>query len=158
MNIDVKFNETNTNFDTDFGETTPGGTTPGATTNDHSQLTNRDKSGQHPIKAITGLEKALNEKLNSSALPSAIDTALGQAKESGEFDGKTPYIKNGNWWIGDEDTGVPASSGGGMTPEEKAQLEQNTEDIENLKSQIGDIETALDNIIALQVNYIVNGG
>ena len=28
-------------------------------------------------------------------------------------DGKTPYIgANGNWWIGDTDTGVKASSGG----------------------------------------------
>lgn len=38
--------------------------------------------------------------------------ALQEAKESGEFDGKdglTPFIgENGNWFIGDEDTGVKA--------------------------------------------------
>ena len=31
-------------------------------------------------------------------------------------DGKTPYIgPNGNWWIGETDTGVAASSGSGVT-------------------------------------------
>jgi hypothetical protein len=39
-----------------------------------------------------------------------IDAALREAKESGEFDGKSPYIgSNGNWWIGDKDTGVKAN-------------------------------------------------
>lgn len=41
-----------------------------------------------------------------------IETALAEAKESGEFkgeDGLTPYISdNGNWWIGTTDTGVKA--------------------------------------------------
>lgn len=39
-------------------------------------------------------EKARNEKLNASALPTAINTALAQAKASGEFDGKDG--KNGS--------------------------------------------------------------
>lgn len=52
-----------------------------------------------------------------------VDAALTEAKNSGEFDGadgkdgvdgkdgangETPYIKNGNWWIGTTDTGVRA--------------------------------------------------
>lgn len=44
----------------------------------------------------------------------AVAAALNEAKESGKFDGKdglTPYINDGNWWIGDEDTGVSVSSG-----------------------------------------------
>jgi hypothetical protein len=48
-------------------------------------------------------------------LPEAINAALAQAKESGEFDGKpgkpgtTPHIgANGNWYIGETDTGVKA--------------------------------------------------
>lgn len=36
-------------------------------------------------------------------------TLLAKAKESGEFDGDTPYIgENLHWWIGDVDTGVVA--------------------------------------------------
>lgn len=42
----------------------------------------------------------------------AVAAALNEAKESGNFsgtDGLTPYIgENGNWWIGEEDTGVAA--------------------------------------------------
>jgi hypothetical protein len=50
-----------------------------------------------------------------SELPEAVNTALAQAKESGEFDGErgdpgvTPHIgTNGNWYIGSADTGVKA--------------------------------------------------
>jgi hypothetical protein len=51
----------------------------------------------------------------ADAIPEAINTALAQAKESGEFDGEpgkpgtTPHIgANGNWYIGETDTGVKA--------------------------------------------------
>lgn len=59
--------------------------------------------------------------LSSETLPEAINTALAQAKESGEFDGAagqdgapgqdgiTPTIgENGNWYLGDTDTGKPS--------------------------------------------------
>ena len=59
--------------------------------------------------------------LSSETLPEAITTALAQAKESGEFDGAagqdgapgqdgiTPTIgANGNWYLGDTDTGKPS--------------------------------------------------
>ena len=59
--------------------------------------------------------------LSSETLPEAITTALAQAKESGEFDGAsgqdgapgqdgiTPTIgDNGNWYLGDTDTGKPS--------------------------------------------------
>lgn len=43
-----------------------------------------------------------------------VRSALLEAKENGDFngsDGLTPYIgENGNWWIGEEDTGVKASN------------------------------------------------
>lgn len=64
---------------------------------DHSKLKNRDAAEQHPISAITGLEKALREKqpagsyLLQSELPNAINSALTQAKESGLFDGEPGY-------------------------------------------------------------------
>lgn len=56
-------------------------------TSDHNALTNRSAADQHPMAAITGLETALNGKLPKTELDSAIETALAQAKESGEFDG-----------------------------------------------------------------------
>lgn len=56
-------------------------------TSDHSKLKNRDAADQHPISAITGLNEALVDKLGASELEDAIDTALAEAKASGEFDG-----------------------------------------------------------------------
>lgn len=54
---------------------------------DHKVLTNRDAADQHPISAITGLENELEGKLSSDELDTAINEALKQAKDSGEFDG-----------------------------------------------------------------------
>jgi hypothetical protein len=57
----------------------------------------------------------ISGKLDTDKLPEAVNTALAQAKESGEFDGEkgdpgvTPHIgSNGNWYIGSVDTGVKA--------------------------------------------------
>ena len=54
--------------------------------------------------------------LGQTDLSGAVDMALEQAKESGEFEGEpgkpgtTPHIgANGNWYIGDTDTGVKAA-------------------------------------------------
>ena len=55
---------------------------------DHTLLTNRDAADQHPMSAITGLEDAIAEKISRADLQSSINTALAQAKASGEFDGK----------------------------------------------------------------------
>lgn len=59
-----------------------------------------------------------NDKLDAAELTNAVNTALAQAKASGEFDGQdgepgkdgtTPHIgDNGNWYIGDTDTGRPS--------------------------------------------------
>lgn len=65
----------------------------GSGTTDHDKLGNRDAADQHPMSAITGLEKALGEKqpkgsyLTTDSLNNAVNDALAQAKESGEFDG-----------------------------------------------------------------------
>jgi hypothetical protein len=93
----------------------------------------------------------ISGKLDASALPTAINTALAQAKASGEFDGKdgvdgqpgkdgytpqknvdyfdgkdgspgadgsdgiTPHIgSNGNWFIGNTDTGKPSRGADGQ--------------------------------------------
>lgn len=94
---------------------------------DHSQLTNRDAANQHPVTAITGLQTALDDKVDASELSTAINTALSQAKASGEFDGAdgkdgaagadgiTPIIgDNGNWYIGSTDTGKPSRGATGL--------------------------------------------
>ena len=87
-------------------------------TSDHSKLINRDNADQHPMSAVTGLVEALNGKqpsgdyLTQDNLQSATNAALAQAKASGEFDGNdgtTPHIgDNGNWYLGDTDTGKPS--------------------------------------------------
>lgn len=84
--------------------------------------------------------KVVDGSVSDEQIAAAVNDALELAKESGEFkgdpgpagpqgepgpagatgtDGLTPYIgENGNWWIGEEDTGVSAgggsSSGGGV--------------------------------------------
>lgn len=56
----------------------------------------------------------------NTELQTAINSALAQAKASGEFDGAdgtTPHIgDNGNWYLGDTDTGKPSrgEAGAGM--------------------------------------------
>ena len=92
-------------------------------TSDHSKLINRDNADQHPMSAVTGLVEALNGKqpagdyLTQDNLQSATDAALAQAKASGEFDGTdgtTPHIgDNGNWYLGDTDTGKPSRGANG---------------------------------------------
>lgn len=77
-----------------------------------------------PLSAAQGVAlKALidalrNDKLDAVELTNAVNTALAQAKASGEFDGAdgqpgkngvTPTIgDNGNWYIGENDTGKPS--------------------------------------------------
>ena len=51
-------------------------------------------------------------------MSAAVDTALEQARESGEFDGAdgiTPHIgDNGNWYIGSVDTSIPSRGEAGQ--------------------------------------------
>ena len=58
-------------------------------------------------------EKYLPDFVKPSQLQEEIVNILAEAKESGEFngdDGTTPHIgENGNWYIGEEDTGISAS-------------------------------------------------
>ena len=68
-----------------------------------------------PIKGVDyWTDKDKKEIVDEIAdkLPEAINTALEQAKESGEFDGDpgiSPHIgDNGNWFVGNTDTGVQA--------------------------------------------------
>ena len=58
----------------------------GSGTNDHAQLINRDAVNQHPMSAINGLVTALNNKANSTDIPSldgyATETYVGSAISS----------------------------------------------------------------------------
>lgn len=77
--------------------------------------------------AITVQNDAIKKKLDAEKLPAAVETALEEAKESGEFDGPpgqpgepgtTPHIgENGNWWIGTTDTGTKAQGEPGQPGE-----------------------------------------
>lgn len=92
------------------------------------------------MSAITGLTDALAGKqptgnyLTQDDLQDATDKALAQAKASGEFDGATgpagapgkdgtsgadgvtPHIgDNGNWYLGETDTGKPSRGADGVT-------------------------------------------
>lgn len=102
--------------------------------------------------ALKGLIDALeSEKLDTSALNDAINTSLAQAKASGEFDGAdgkdgedgndgiTPHIgNNGNWFIGNTDTGKPSRGADGKDGEDGAQGEQGIQGVQGEKGDKGD--------------------
>lgn len=63
----------------------------------------------------------ITEMAEADDIPVAVNEALAQAKASGEFDGAdglTPTIgENGNWYLGDADTGKPSRGEKGDTPQ-----------------------------------------
>lgn len=77
---------------------------------------------KNTVKSINGIpledteaREAAASKIGKEELGAAVEEALTQAKESGEFDGEpgepgtTPHIgANGHWYIGSTDTGVKA--------------------------------------------------
>lgn len=113
--FDAEVEDDATPFPADFGEVqmvevpVEGGTT------DHAQLQNRDAADQHPISAITGLKKAL-EEIELTPGPQGPPGRDGNPGKDGlpGKDGVTPHIgANGNWWLGETDTGVAAGGAGG---------------------------------------------
>lgn len=59
----------------------------------------KDAEGSLSVHDLTAIEQMQN-----------VVRSLQDAADDGEFDGATPYIgENGNWFIGDTDTEVPAS-------------------------------------------------
>ena len=85
---------------------------------------------------------------------------LLEAKESGDFkgeDGLTPFIgENGKWHIGENDTGVEAQGPAGPAGENYILTEQDKIDIAAIvqSGAIGDINAALEAIVARQLNII----
>lgn len=75
-------------------------------------------------------------------------------------DGLTPHIgENGNWWIGEEDTGVKAQGADGkdyvLTEADKKEIADLARaDLEDI---IGDIDSALDDLHAYAQSLISGG-
>lgn len=71
------------------------------------------------VAKIDEVNELISGKLDANKLPEAINNALAQAKASGEFDGAdgiTPTIgANGNWYLGNADTGKPSRGATGDT-------------------------------------------
>ena len=76
-----------------------------------------------PVQSVNGKTGEVNltsedvGAISQDDLQEATNKALAQAKASGEFDGAdgvTPHVgSNGNWFIGDNDTGIPATGPAG---------------------------------------------
>ena len=74
----------------------------GSGVTDHSRLYNRDAANQHPISAITGLEKALDEKVNLADIEEIIEK-LGEANAKGlYFDVDKKFAKKSYWYLTSE--------------------------------------------------------
>lgn len=58
------------------------------TINSHSRLKDRELPDQHPISAITGLEDALKSAVGEEKIKEIVNSALANASENGDFDGK----------------------------------------------------------------------
>lgn len=84
--------------------------------------------------------------VGNDELSDAIDTALAQAKASGQFDGKdgvTPTIgSNGNWYIGSTDTGKPSRGEKGDTGATGAKGEKGDTGAQGAKGDKGDTGAA----------------
>lgn len=84
-----------------------------------TNVANKPLSAAQGVALKVLIDELGTAKLDASALPEAIKTALAQAKATGEFDGEdgiTPHIGgNGNWFTGSTDTGVPATGPQGET-------------------------------------------
>ena len=86
-----------------------------------TNVSNKPLSAAQGVVIKTLIDALRNDKLDAAELTNAVNTALAQAKASGEFDGSdgqdgapgqdgiTPTIgDNGNWYLGDTDTGKPS--------------------------------------------------
>ena len=89
-----------------------------------SKLNRSGGGAVNSVNGQTGTVELTAEDVGAIAkteLHAAINTALAQAKESGEFDGAdglTPTIgENGNWYLGNTDTGKPSRGEKGDTPQ-----------------------------------------
>ena len=103
--------------------------------------------------------------LSAETLKPAVDLALAQAKASGEFDGAdglTPTIgENGNWYLGDADTGKPSRGDKGADGKSAYQYAQDGgytgTEAEFAAKMAAEMPTALPNPNALTFTGAVEG-
>ena len=69
----------------------------GGGSSDHNRLFNRDAENQHPISAITGLQKLLDSKLESKTALPLIEEATKYKAKGLYFDAKKELNKKSYW-------------------------------------------------------------
>ena len=90
--------------------------TGGAGVTDHNRLYNRDAENQHPISAITGLQKTLDEKVNFADIKDIIGQLTDKKAKGLYFDTDKKFAKKSYWYMTseiDETTGqgIPGMMG-----------------------------------------------
>ena len=77
-----------------------------------TNVDNKPLSAAQGVAIKSLIDELSSGKLNATELTDAINTALAQAKDSGEFDGPIPYIgADGMWYVEDICTGFTALGG-----------------------------------------------
>lgn len=75
------------------------------------------------------------------------------------FHGVSPHIgKNGNWWIGDKDTGVKAN--GGISEEDKEEIARQAAELlelDELRQSVTDLEQSLDDLLYEEIDILSFG-
>lgn len=74
----------------------------GGGSSDHNRLFNRDAENQHPISAITNLQKLLDSKLESKTALPLIEEATKYKAKGLYFDAKKELNKKSYWYLTSE--------------------------------------------------------
>ena len=125
-----------------------------------TNVTNKPLSAAQGVVIKTLIDALRNDKLDADELTNAVNTALAQAKASGEFDGAngkdgaqgekgadgiTPSIgDNGNWYLGATDTGKPSLGEKGDTGEKGEKGDTGATGLQGPKGDKGDAFTYSD--------------
>ena len=125
-----------------------------------TNVSNKPLSAAQGVVIKTLIDALRNDKLDAAELTNAVNTALAQAKASGEFDGAngkdgaqgekgadgiTPSIgDNGNWYRGATDTGKPSRGEKGDTGEKGEKGDTGATGLQGPKGDKGDAFTYSD--------------
>ena len=125
-----------------------------------TNVSNKPLSAAQGVVIKTLIDALRNDKLDADELTNAVNTALAQAKASGEFDGAngkdgaqgekgadgiTPSIgDNGNWYLGATDTGKPSRGEKGDTGEKGEKGDTGATGLQGPKGDKGDAFTYSD--------------
>ena len=102
------------------------------------------------------LEELATGNYNGAQGADGLPGAQGEKGDKGD-DGLTPFIgANGNWWIGDTDTGVKASGGDGQTTYTDSVYSALSSEILSLKEQIAQMQNMPALPVVFKNNFTVN--